>query len=553
VKTVPVDAGRREPSRSSVVCALVGCLDDPNGAPGVDGRQRFPRRGLGLACAVDARESVHRRPPGGLSRGVHGRGRSQGLDEFARRRPKHAALGVGVPASIEPLDLRDRRPRVAAVPVGHGGEEATDERGRDLVGDARGSRFDDGSHRRVLLGAAPTPIDVGDRQHEPPVLGHLVPRDDGRDGPLAAGGALGREPRRRVAAVDEEAPTLETGDADAAPAASAEVRSGDADVHGLVVGPGDRRVRGQRELRAAAEADVAGQRSLDADARTPNAEVLDRTLGERRGQGVAVAGSGDAGSDGRRGLGSDPHTGLCERDSDAPIEALVGQREVAEADVEPRAGAHRRHGRLYPALGMGVSTVATGPPPLEPSPAAIRFIAPIDGATDMEFRVVQGDIAAQSADALVNAAGTSLTMGSGVAGALRRAGGQEIDDAAVAKGPIDLGEVAVTDAYDLDAEYVIHAAAMPHYGDGQATAASIRDATRNALAKADELGCESIVLPALGCGVAGFDFETGVGIVAEVVDGWHPTSLGDVRLIAYSDEEYERMRGVAGEYDGFTD
>jgi len=171
----------------------------------------------------------------------------------------------------------------------------------------------------------------------------------------------------------------------------------------------------------------------------------------------------------------------------------------------------------------------------------------------MEFRVVQGDIAAQSADALVNAAGTSLTMGSGVAGALRRAGGQEIDDAAVAKGPIDLGEVAVTDAYDLDAEYVIHAAAMPHYGDGQATAASIRDATRNALAKADELGCESIVLPALGCGVAGFDFETGVGIVAEVVDGWHPTSLGDVRLIAYSDEEYERMRGVAGEYDGFTD
>jgi len=37
----------------------------------------------------------------------------------------------------------------------------------------------------------------------------------------------------------------------------------------------------------------------------------------------------------------------------------------------------------------------------------------------------------------------------------------------VDQGPIDLGAVAVTDAYDLDAEWVIHAAAMPHYGDGQ--------------------------------------------------------------------------------------
>ena len=57
-------------------------------------------------------------------------------------------------------------------------------------------------------------------------------------------------------------------------------------------------------------------------------------------------------------------------------------------------------------------------------------------------------------------------MGSGVAGALRRAAGGPIHEAAVAKGPIEFGEVAVTDAFDLDADYVIHAAAMPYYGDG---------------------------------------------------------------------------------------
>jgi O-acetyl-ADP-ribose deacetylase (regulator of RNase III) len=132
----------------------------------------------------------------------------------------------------------------------------------------------------------------------------------------------------------------------------------------------------------------------------------------------------------------------------------------------------------------------------------------------MHIEAIQGDIAQQSADVLVNAAGTSLQMGSGVAGALRRGAGQQINDEAVSKGPVDLGEVAVTDAYDLDADSVIHAAAMPHYDDGKATAESIADATRNTLQTADELGAESLVIPALGCGVAGFSLDEGARIIA---------------------------------------
>lgn len=163
----------------------------------------------------------------------------------------------------------------------------------------------------------------------------------------------------------------------------------------------------------------------------------------------------------------------------------------------------------------------------------------------MEFTVVQGDIAAQQADALVNAAGTSLQMGSGVAGALRRGANGPINEEAVSKGPVDLGGVAVTDAYDLDAEYVTHAAAMPHYGDGQATEASIRDATRNALAKADDLECESVVIPILGTGAAGFEFETGARLVCEEIRAYEPSTLADVRLIAYSERDYETLGEVA--------
>lgn len=163
----------------------------------------------------------------------------------------------------------------------------------------------------------------------------------------------------------------------------------------------------------------------------------------------------------------------------------------------------------------------------------------------MEFTVIQGDIAKQEADALVNAAGTSLQMGSGVAGALRRGANGPINDEAVSKGPVDLGEVAVTDAYDLDAEYVIHAAAMPHYGDGRATSESIRDATRRSLEKADELGCESIVIPILGTGAAGFDFETGAQLVCEEVWKYEPTTVDDARVIAYSNPEYQTVTKIA--------
>ncbi|MCU4750528.1 macro domain-containing protein [Halobacteria archaeon AArc-curdl1] len=167
----------------------------------------------------------------------------------------------------------------------------------------------------------------------------------------------------------------------------------------------------------------------------------------------------------------------------------------------------------------------------------------------MKFDVIQGDIATQEADALVNAAGTSLRMGSGVAGALRRRAGSELNEEAIAKGPVDLGEVAVTDAYDLEADHVIHAAAMPHYGDGKATETSIREATRNSLERADELECRSLVIPALGCGVAGFSLERGAEIIGETIGEYEPSTLEEVRFIAYSDDEYETVRAAVDDLE----
>lgn len=165
----------------------------------------------------------------------------------------------------------------------------------------------------------------------------------------------------------------------------------------------------------------------------------------------------------------------------------------------------------------------------------------------MEITPHQGDIAGQEVDAIVNAANTSLVMGSGVAGALRSAGGDALNDAAVSKGPIELGGVVETAGYDLPCEYVIHAAAMP--AGGSATADSIRDATKHSLELADELGCESIVFPALGCGVAGFDLRAGFERICETIQEHEPMSLTDARIIAYGEESYAVLTDVLDDMD----
>ena len=78
----------------------------------------------------------------------------------------------------------------------------------------------------------------------------------------------------------------------------------------------------------------------------------------------------------------------------------------------------------------------------------------------MELEVVEGDITALEVDAIANAANNHLWMGAGVAGAIKGAGGEEIEREAVAKGPIEIGDAVATGAGSLPAKHVIHGAVM---------------------------------------------------------------------------------------------
>jgi O-acetyl-ADP-ribose deacetylase len=131
------------------------------------------------------------------------------------------------------------------------------------------------------------------------------------------------------------------------------------------------------------------------------------------------------------------------------------------------------------------------------------------------IEVLDTDITALAVDAIANAANTQLRHGGGVAGAISRAGGRTVQEESDAKAPIGLGEAVETDAGDMPARWVIHAATMEL--GGPTSAEIIRQATAATLAKADELGATSLALVAFGTGVGGFPLAEAARIEVEEV------------------------------------
>src|SRR3954462_13051846 len=132
-----------------------------------------------------------------------------------------------------------------------------------------------------------------------------------------------------------------------------------------------------------------------------------------------------------------------------------------------------------------------------------------------ELEVVAEDVTKLEVDAIANAANTDLRHGGGVAGAISRAGGPEVQRESDARAPIGLGEAVETTGGDLPCRWVIHAATMEL--GGPTSADIIERATESTLAKAEKLDCRSLALVAFGGGVAGFPIDDAAGIMVAVV------------------------------------
>ncbi|HKS77860.1 MAG TPA: macro domain-containing protein [Gaiellaceae bacterium] len=155
----------------------------------------------------------------------------------------------------------------------------------------------------------------------------------------------------------------------------------------------------------------------------------------------------------------------------------------------------------------------------------------------VRLEVRDGDIAAVEVDAVANAANDRLWMGAGVAGALKRAGGDEIEREAVALGPIPLGSAVATSAGSLPARWVIHGAVMGQ--DLRTDADLVRRTTRSCLQLADELGCRSLALPAFGTGVGGFALAECARIMVAEARSFEPQTLERVIFAVFGGEAYD--------------
>jgi O-acetyl-ADP-ribose deacetylase (regulator of RNase III) len=149
--------------------------------------------------------------------------------------------------------------------------------------------------------------------------------------------------------------------------------------------------------------------------------------------------------------------------------------------------------------------------------------------------IIAGDLVEQDVDAIVNAANSDLVLGGGVAGAIRSRGGPTIQQECDAHGPINVGEAAMTGAGELPARNIVHAASMAL--GGRTTAESLQSSMDNVFRLAREHRVQSIAIPAVGTGIAGFPIDQCAVVMARtlrqaIAEGWNPT---EVRFVLFGD------------------
>ena len=159
------------------------------------------------------------------------------------------------------------------------------------------------------------------------------------------------------------------------------------------------------------------------------------------------------------------------------------------------------------------------------------------GNVTLELKI--GNIALQHTDAIVNAANEFLNLGSGVAGAIREAGGSAIQTECNDIGSCPTGSAVITGAGNLHAKYVIHAVG-PMYGEGNENE-KLRSAVAASLDLADKKGLKSVSFPAISAGYFHFPIAQSAKIITDTIREVAPTlkSVDHIVICLHNDTKYE--------------
>ncbi|MEU7208945.1 O-acetyl-ADP-ribose deacetylase [Streptomyces sp. NPDC044989] len=164
--------------------------------------------------------------------------------------------------------------------------------------------------------------------------------------------------------------------------------------------------------------------------------------------------------------------------------------------------------------------------------------------------LVQGDITREHADAIVNAANSSLLGGGGVDGAIHRRGGpailaecRRLRAGHLGKG-LPTGRAVATTAGDLDARWVIHTVG-PMHSAAEDRSGLLASCYRESLRVADELGARTVAFPAISTGVYRWPLDDAARIAVETV-GTAETSVAEVRFVLFDDRAYQAFAARVG-------
>ncbi|MFI0502883.1 O-acetyl-ADP-ribose deacetylase [Streptomyces albogriseolus] len=164
--------------------------------------------------------------------------------------------------------------------------------------------------------------------------------------------------------------------------------------------------------------------------------------------------------------------------------------------------------------------------------------------------LVQGDITRRSADALVNAANSSLLGGGGVDGAIHRRGGPEILAECRALrasrygGGLPTGQAVATTAGRLDARWVIHTVG-PVHSTTEDRSALLASCYRESLRVADELGARTVAFPAISTGVYRWPLDDAARIAVGTVRATD-TAVEEITFVLFDERAYQAFAAAVG-------
>ncbi|HIS66636.1 MAG TPA: O-acetyl-ADP-ribose deacetylase [Candidatus Scatomorpha merdipullorum] len=154
------------------------------------------------------------------------------------------------------------------------------------------------------------------------------------------------------------------------------------------------------------------------------------------------------------------------------------------------------------------------------------------------IEIIQGDITRSDADAIANAANTSLLGGGGVDGAIHRAAGPELLAECRTLHGCETGRAKITKGYRLKAKYILHTPGPVWHGGSRGEAEKLAGCYRSCLELASQYGCKTVDFPSISTGVYGYPVDRAAKVALGAIAGYlgaHP-EIERVRMVCFDSQ-----------------